>query len=378
MPSSPPGAEARVIETGNKPNPEQLTLEEVGWIINKIREKIAVIKAEEERKRKEKSDYDDNGDPREKPVFKPTRVKLKHPENWQTHFSIRDGVKNQFGERFDTLVELQPTAIHAIAQKYQRGRPIHANHIRPSVWEYLYSQEFAQEIRGRALQLLSAGPPPEYMKNWRSEKVRPKSATLFAMEAIREFFAEHEIGAFEDYIDKKGYFIEYAAQETIDDMHAIYRQLRIQKGYKNPAYLTEIFTKRKDRQITPDLSQVMSRLESYRADNPGGFRPAITRTCTPITSIRQDLYERVRDSYLGYEGPKANWTTLAQIKKKYDIKTSDATLRKIFTECLGGEDESEHIETRRTPGGFRTKFYSPEIEARMAEEAERRGFLYAS
>lgn len=375
MPSSPSGAEARVLVTDIKPNIDQLTLEEVKQIIGSIREKIRILRAEEERKRREKSDFDEKGELRKKPAFRKSKAPLENPGNWLTHFSVRDGVKNEFEDRHKKSRALQPTAIHAIALKWQQGRPIHTNHIRPSVWEFLYSREFAREIRTRALRLLEKGVPPEDQKNWKSEKERPKNVTLYAMEAIREFLAEHEMGTFEDFIDENGYFVECASQETLEDMYTIFRQLRVQNGFKDPAILLETLARHQGGRTDVELRDIMAKLEDYRADNPNGFRPAITHNCAPIISVGQDLYDQIKESYLRCEGPRADWSTLAQIKARHNITSGDAAMRRMVRQCLEGEDEVDHSEIRKTTRGHKAKFYSPDLEAKIAEMAREKGFI---
>ena len=358
-----------------RPNPDHLTAEEVGWIVDRIRAKVEAIQVAEKERIQAKTRETDNDDgDRSKRPFRPQRPRLPDPENWQSHFSICDGLKNDAVDLDGLPHELQPTTIFTIAEEIRGDRPMHISQPRPNRREYLYQKNVAMEVRATVLELMRKGRPPANSRNWHAEKERPRKSKVYVLESIVEFLKEHELGTFERYIDENGWLAEYCPEDTMEWIHHIFQQIRVQKGFKDPAYLTIVFESRlrSGRKIT--LPQIMARAESYRTTKPASFRPAINTECHPITSLGAKLYGQIRDDFIRSEDTLKDWPTLSQIRKTHHIRVTVATLRRRAKELAGSEADTD-IRTLSTVGGHKTNRYSPELTRRLVEEAEQKGWI---
>jgi len=376
----PPGtstAKAELPSSQNDRDLQRVTDEleelEVSEIIEKVRERLGatrdVEEARAEKKAKQRED-EDAGRPR--PAFRPTLAQIENPDDWKSHFALRDCIRNDLLDIYGMPRNLSPTAVRALVETMKGDSTVHLNIPRKGRIEYLYDKELTTKVRKAMLEILTKGDPPAEEQKWRDEIPGKMHGVAPVMESIVDFLKESKMGTFNQYIDENGNYFESCPPDTIEAIRSIFQQLKIQKGYKDPSYMVESIQTHTGEKVS--LMEIMLRAKALSWGNMKEFRDAIDKDARPVSSLSGRIFYEVKQLYIAPEGSRADWITYAEIRRKFGVTMPSPRMRNVAMR-LAGDEATDHIEPRTTPNGFKAAHISPSLAKRIADEAKEQGFI---
>ncbi len=307
MPSVPPESSAALrLDEGVPDGPgvkkampdfDRLTMAE----IDEIFQTIYAIQRKLEQERLEASerrwDAEDQG-----ATYIPRKTKkLRETDGWQKDTEVREQVVNNHRLSHGETRALQLHAIRLVAEKIiAEGQgdenSVYKREIGNENYEYYYRLEFIRELRTRLIEIMARGQPKDEVI-WRDPKKRPKGSRMLFLEAIVKFMKDRDVGAFSDIFDNKGNLAECCTRNDYERICKIFSQLRMQRGFRDPAVLVAAINRQKKEHQDLTLEQLMELAEQFAEGRGDLFRPAINYNGSPVTSIAKELCIQLREHY---------------------------------------------------------------------------------